>query len=112
MSKELITRLALDGDLLAIQELVGIIESQAREIEELKNALYVSNAQLLESQHKAIELRAALAVAVDDLNAAERTTRKLEELGRMVGANDTDMLMGVETVFSKALTRCKEALTK
>ena len=91
-----------------------LIESQAREIECSKTDLrvemiaHLSFTDLLEREIK--ELRAALVVAVDALEMSEWTTRKLEELGRMAGASEKDILMGTESVFSKALTRCKEAI--
>ena len=62
----------------------------------------------LNSENK--ELRAALVECQEALNIAEWSTGKLEEFGRMAGCTDADLLIGKETVFSKALTRCKEIL--
>jgi hypothetical protein len=112
MSKELIhnLRTAMNNETQYMSEAADALESQAREIEELKKFHDLDMKQIDYLLVERNELRAALVVAVDALNEAERTTRQLEELGRMAGASDADLLIGVETVFSKALTRCKEVL--
>jgi hypothetical protein len=115
----------LEWENKGVDEWRGIANELRAEIEHLRIS-YDAATMLVAKMHEAAvgkvigphhgvvedvaNIRAALVVAVDALDKAEWSNRKIEELGRMAGATDADLLMDKETVFSKALTRCKEVL--
>lgn len=141
MSKELVETLreiaptTADGSKSWCVVAADLLESQAREIEELKNALYVSSAQLFESQHKAIGLRAEVEHLRIGYESATMLVAQMHEaaVGKVIGPHHgvvedvaniraalvvaVDALKDVIRAHNyesgtpvEALTRCNEAL--